>query len=104
MSLEAIKQISEAEEAAKKAKAEATVAAKKTIEQAGEAGKAAVENAKKKAEDELLELRKKANEKARAEATELARNTENRKAAMLVKANSKFDKAAALVIERIVMS
>lgn len=104
MSLEAIKVISEAEEKAKTAKAEASALSKKLIAEAEEKGKIAVENAKKKAEEEIRELKSKAGEKAKAEALELARNTENRKATMLVKAKSREDKAVELVIERIVNS
>ncbi|MGI5985538.1 MAG: hypothetical protein GXY01_06190 [Clostridiales bacterium] len=104
MSLEAIKAISDAEEKARAAKAEAAALSKKLIAEAEENGKLAIENAKKKAEEEVRELKRNASEKAREEALELARNTENRKAAMLVKADSRVDKAIDLVIERIVNS
>ena len=104
MSLEAIKAISEAEEKAKAAKIEAAALSKKLIAEAEENGKLAVENAKKIAEEEVRGLKLTASEKAKEEALELARNTENKKATMLVRAESRVDKAIDLVIERIVNS
>ena len=41
-------------------------------------------------------------EKAAADAAELARSTENKKAAMRARAESRMDGAAALIVERIV--
>ncbi len=104
MSLEAIKAISEAEENARIAKASATALSKKLIAEAEESGKLAVEDAKKKAEEEIRDLKRKAGEKATEEAQNLSRTTENRKASMQVRANSRTDKAVSLVIERIVNS
>lgn len=104
MSLEAIKAISEAEENAKAAKADAAALSKKLLAEAEENGKLAVEDAKKKAEEEIRDLKRKAGEKATEIAHELSRTTENRKASMLVKANSRTDQAVSLVIERIVNS
>lgn len=104
MSLEAIKAISEAEERSRSAKAESAALSKKLIAEAEENGKLAVENAKKIAEDEVRGLKLKASEEAKEKALELARNTENRKATMLVRAESRVDKAIDLVIERIVNS
>ncbi len=104
MSLEAIKTISAAEETAKKAKADAAAVSKKLVSDAEERGKHAIVSAKKMAEDEVVELRKKAAEKARENAMELVHSTENRKASMLVRANSRVDLAVNLVIERIVNS
>jgi len=102
MPIEVINAISEAEEKAKTAKAEAMALSKKLIAEAEESGKLVVENAKKKAEDEIRDLWRKAGDKAKEEALELARNTENRKATLSVKADSRADKAVNLVIERIV--
>jgi V/A-type H+-transporting ATPase subunit G/H len=102
MSLEAIDAISAAEDNAKKAKLEAASAAKKMIAEAETQGRQRVEDAKQKARAELDEASRIAREKARSEAVELARNTENRKAAMLVKAESRAGQAIQLVVERIV--
>ena len=104
MSLEAILTISEAEEKVKQAKIDSAVQAKKLIAEAEEAGKRSVEEAKAKAEAEVSELKAQARDRAREEALKLARNTENRKAAMLVKADSRAVMAVGLVIERIVNS
>ena len=104
MSLEAIKTITEAEEAARRLKAEAAAEAKRMIGEAKAAGQEALDAAEKKANEELRELRAKADEKATADAKELAAGTENKKAAMRVKAESRLDKAAQLIVERIVLS
>lgn len=102
MSLEAIKIISEAEENARQTKAEAALAAKRQIAEAEEKGRQAVESAKKMATDEVRQQRQQIADKAREEAVELVRSTENRKATLEVKANSRADLAVNLVIERIV--
>lgn len=104
MPIEVINEIFEAEEKAKKAKTEATALSKRLISEAEESGRQAVENARKKAEDEIRELWHKAGDKAKEEAQALARNTENRKATMSVKADSRLNKAVNFVIERIVNS
>jgi vacuolar-type H+-ATPase subunit H len=102
MPIEVINEIYEAEEKAKAAKAEALALSKRLIAEAEESGKQAVISAKKKAEDEIRELWHKAGDKAKDEALELSRNTENRKATMNVKADSRLNKAVGFVIERIV--
>lgn len=104
MSLEAIKTIGEAEENAKRIKAEAASDAKKAVADAEAAGRAAINAAIRKAEDELRELTRKADEKATADAQQLASDTENQKAAMRARAEKLVDKAASLVVERIVNS
>lgn len=104
MSIEAIKTITDAEEKARLAKLEAAAAAKKMIAEAEEAGLKAVEDARAKAFDELSGLRTQAKDQAKAEAMKLARGVENRKAAMLVKAEGRADRAIGLVVERIVNS
>ena len=104
MSLEAIKEISEAEERARIAKAEAAALSKKLIAEAEVNGKLAIDAAVSKAQEEIQDLRHKAEEKASSDAKELSRKTENRKAAMLSKAESRMDEAVLLVIERIVNS
>jgi len=104
MSLEAIAAIREAEERAKKYKAEAGLQAKREVAAAEAAGKAAVEAARKKAIEELATLNAKADEKAKAEAMELAASTENRKASLRVRAESRLEQAADLIVERIVSS
>ena len=102
MSLEAIDAIAAAEENAKKQKQEAANAAKKQIADAEAKGRQLIEEAKLKAQQELGEEALKNKEKANSEAVELAHNTENRKAAMLVKADGRAEQAINLVVERIV--
>jgi vacuolar-type H+-ATPase subunit H len=104
MSLEAIKTISEAEEAVHRRKAEAQQEARRAIAEAQAAADAAVDAAKAKAADELQGLAKTADDKSRADALELAGNTENKKAAMRVHAESRLDAAARFITERIVNS
>ena len=104
MSLEAIKEIIEAEEKARLAKAEALALSKKLTSESEEDGKRAIASAISKAEEELRELRREASDKAAAGAKELSRKTENHKATMLMEAESRMDKAVLLVTERIVNS
>ncbi len=102
MSFEAITAISEAEENAKRMKAEALAAAKAAEAAAQAEGRAAVEAAEKKAAAELAELRAKSDETAKEDARQLASDTENRKAAMRARADARLEKAAALIVERVV--
>lgn len=102
MSLKAIDTISAAEEHAKLEKQKAAAAAKKMIADAEEQGKNIVEASREKAATEIEEKNRVALEKARQEALELASSTENRKAAMLVKAETRADEAINIVVERIV--
>lgn len=104
MSLEAIKAINAAEEKAKHAKSDAVVAGKKMIAEAEAKGVNKVEAAKNKARAEVAKKRKLVADEAKEQALDLIRNTENRKATMLVKAESKTHGAVDLVIERIVNS
>ena len=102
MSFEAITTISEAEETAKRVKAQAAQDAKAAIAAAEAEGKAGLDAAEKKAAEEIRALRARSDEKAKADAQELANVTEEQKAAMLEKAQGRMDKAAALIVERVV--
>ena len=94
MSFEAITTIRDAENRAKQIQADA---------QAAEAeGKAAIEAAVGKAQRELQTLRAKSDEKAKADAEKLAAETKNKEAAMRIKAKTNLDRAASLIVERIV--
>lgn len=104
MSFEAITSITDAEAEAKYMVSSAETKAKQMLEDAHSAGRLAVEMACTKAESELGELNRQAGEKAKAGAEELARELENKKAAMRAAAGSRLEKAAALVVERIVNS
>ena len=104
MSLEAIKTISEAEEAVHRRKAEAQQEAKRLLAEAQQEAEKALDAAKAKAAEELKVLSKNADEKSKADALELAGTTENKKAAMRVRAESRLDEAAKCIVERIVNS
>lgn len=104
MSLEAITTITEVEEKVKQMKADASAGAKRAIAEAQANGEEAIASAVKKAEAEIAELMRKAEEKARADASGLAENNENKKAAMRARADARLDKAAELIVERIVNS
>lgn len=102
MSFEAITQINQAEEAAKKGRAQVIADAKAAEAAAVEAGKAAVEAAVVNARQQVQDMQAELEAKANAAAEVLASETENRKAAMRACAEGKLDQAAALIVERIV--
>ena len=102
MSLEAIKSISAAEDEARRAKLDAQQKAREAVEAAEKAGKESVASAVLRAESEIAGLKHEADQKAEEHAVELASTTANRQAALRARAESRLDKAAQLIIERIV--
>ena len=102
MSFEAIYNISQAESEGKAAVAAAEAKAKGLIAEAEAAGKASVQEAIARADRELEMLYARAGEKNSSDAGALARELEDRKAALLAKAQARLDSAASLVVERIV--
>lgn len=102
MALEALEAIALAEEKARQIRAAAAQDAKKALKEAEQAAQIALAAAQARAEDEIKDLMRKADEKAREDAQVLASNTRNRKAAMKARADRKMDAAVALVTERIV--
>lgn len=102
MSLDAIKNIIDSEESAKKFKEEAISAAKKAVADAEKAGQELVSAAVSRAKAESAELIKKAEGTAEDKASQMAANNENKKAAMRARAQSRLDDAADFIIERIV--
>ena len=104
MSLEAIVSITTVEDKVRQQKADAVAEGKRAAAKAQAEGEALVAAAVKRADAEMAELMKKAEDKAKADASELAQNYENKKAAMRMKADSRLDKAAELIVERIVNS
>ena len=99
---EAIKTIAEAEEKAKRIRQEAAASAKQAVEDATLAGETKVRDAVQQAETECADMMRKAEEKAAKEAGDLASNTENKKAALRVRAESSMSRAVKLITERIV--
>ena len=104
MSLEAMETLAASEELVRRMRADAAAAAKQSIADARENGERLVEEAIRKAAEETGALAKKSDEKAKADALDLAGTNENRKAVMRAKAESKAEEAVALIVERIVNS
>lgn len=104
MSFEAITAISKAEDEAKAAVLEAEALAKQMIAAAQDSGRKLVEAAGAKASSELAEQKRLAEGKAMDEAEALVRLTNDQKAALKTKAGERLEKAATLVVERIVNS
>lgn len=102
MSFEAITMISQAEESAKKGRAQVLTDAKAAEAAAVTEGKAAVEAAVAKARQEVHDKLVKMETDAAASAEALAKETENKKAAMRAGAEGRLEKAASLIVERIV--
>ncbi len=102
MSFEAINSVVQAENEAKAAVAAAEAKARQMLSDAQAAGKAAVEAAGDKADSAIGELRRQADGEAMKRASALQRDTEIKKAALRARASTRLDRAAALVVERIV--
>jgi vacuolar-type H+-ATPase subunit H len=102
MSLEALDTIALAEEKARQIRAAAATEANKTLREAQEAVTVMVAAAEGKADEEIKELTRKADEKAKEDAEALASNTKNREAAMQAKADRKMDGVVGMIVERIV--
>lgn len=102
MSFEAIAAIGEAEARARQSRAEAAEAARAAEAAAEAAGRQAVGDAVRRAEEEIRNRRAASDAQAMAEAEALAQETENKKAVLRARAETRSDKAAALIVERIV--
>ena len=102
MSLEAMKSIAAAEERVRQLKSENASDVKRKIAEAIADGEALVAEAVRKADAELALVNASAVSKAKESAQGLAGNSENRKAEMRARAESKMDKASELIVERIV--
>ncbi len=104
MSLEAMETLAAAEENVRRMRADAAAKAKQSIADAREKGEQLIADAIKKSTEEIAELARQSDEKAKAEALELAGSNENRKAVLRAKAEAKADQAVSLIVERIVNS
>ena len=102
MSREAMETLAASEERVRRMRADAAAAAKQSIADARENGERLIAEAIQRSAEEISVLAKQADEKAKADALDLAGNNENRKAVMRAKAESKADQAVALIVERIV--
>jgi len=94
--------INQAEEAAKKGHAQVLADVKAAEAAAVEAGKAAVEAATAKARQTVHDQQVQLDAKAVAAAEALAKETEKKKATMRAGAEQRLEKAASLIVERIV--
>ena len=104
MSLEAMETLAAAEEKVRRMRADAAAAAKQRIADARESGEKLIAEAIKRSAEEIDALARQSDEKAKAEAMELAGNNENRKAVLRAKAESRAEQAVSLIVERIVNS
>lgn len=104
MSLEAMETLAASEELVRRMRADAAAAAKQRIADARESGEKLIAEAIRRSAEEIGELARQTDEKAKAQALELAGNNENRKAVMRTKAESRAKQAVDLIVERIVNS
>ena len=104
MSREAMETLAASEELVRRMRADAAAAAKQSIADARENGEKLIAEAVRKSAEEIAELSRQSDEKAKADALELAGSNENRKAVMRAKAESKAQQAIDLIVERIVNS
>ena len=104
MSREAMETLAASEELVRRMRADAAAAAKQSIADARENGEKLIAEAVRKSAEEIAELSRQSDEKAKADALELAGSNENRKAVMRAKAESKAQQAVDLIVERIVNS
>ena len=102
MSLEAIKQISAAEDEARQAVLRAQQKARESVKEVEIAGKEAIAAMITRAESEVAHLKRTADQKAADQAIELASTTANRQATLRARAEGRIDRAAMLIVERIV--
>ena len=102
MSLEAIKNIGAAEAQAQQSIIKAKELAIESIENAGKSGKDSIAKSIAHAEAEIAELTRSSDQKAAEQAMELASATANRTATLRARSESRLDKTAALIAERIV--
>ena len=102
MSLDAIKRVSAAEEEARQAKLLAQQKAQLAFEEAEKKGKETIASMSIRAESEIAQLKRAADQKAADQAVELKSTTDNRQATVRARAEGRLDKAAKLIVERIV--
>ena len=102
MAMEAIRQVTQTEQEGQRLRDEAAAAARQTLAQAEREGKAALEAARKDAREKSKELLTDA-EKQAAKSTERAMDEARQDCDELIRAaRARLDKAAALIVERVV--
>lgn len=104
MSLDAIKQVTQAEVETKQRKTDATVAARKLISDAEQAGQEALRSARTQAEAKARELMAQAEERAAVRTAEITAQAKQECAALRSTVESRLEKAADLIVRRVVSS
>lgn len=104
MSLDAIKQVAQAEAETKQRKADAAVAARKLISDAEQAGQEALRAARAEADAKNKALMAQAEKNAAARTAEIADQAKKDCAALRDTAEGRLEKAADLIVRRVVSS
>lgn len=102
MSLEAIKQVTEAEQKSQARKLEALAASKKTVADAERTGQNVLDEANSKAELQVKAMMKEAEEKANKQTEQLMADTKRDCQAMQQAAEGRVSKAVSLIVRRVV--
>lgn len=102
MSLEAVKKVAQAEEDAKVRKAQSVADARKLVADAEKAGGQAVAAARAKAREENASLMEQAEKRAAAHLNEVIRKTEGTCDQLRAEAQGRLEKAASLIVRRVV--
>jgi V/A-type H+-transporting ATPase subunit G/H len=102
VSLDAIQTITAAEEAARRALLDAQAEARRSAEDSERAGRETVDEARTQAEEEIRGMKRELDIKAAERAKELAETTSNRRATLRAHAEVRLNRAAELIVERIV--
>ena len=104
MSLDAIKQVTQAEQSTRDRKAEAMAAAKRTVADAERDGKARLAEARAQAESQVRELLARADETAARHTDEVLEQARQACRGLQEKAEGRLEEAAAFIVRRVVNS
>jgi len=102
MSLEVMKQVTEAEQVSQTRKAEALAAAKKTVADAERAGQAGLEEARARAQEQVKAFMQEAEAQAQKQTDRILTETKNACKALQASAEGRMSQAAALIVRRVV--
>lgn len=102
MSLEAVKQVTDAEQRAKVRKAQAAQDARRLVAEAEKAGQQAVAQAKQKAQLQITELMEQAERNAAAHTAAVVKETEGQCEELRAEAQRRLEKAASLIVGKVV--
>ena len=102
MSLEAMKQVTQAEQATREKKAEAVAQARRAVEEAERAGRAGVDRARAEAEAQVQGFLKDAEQKASKQTEQMLGETWKTCDALREKAQGRMAEAVALITGRVV--